>query len=111
MEISMLVTLQELKRQLKLEDDFTEEDELLNLLGGVVQTRTETFLNRKLYAATEAVPEADPDGLKLPDDVKLGMLMLATHFYENRSSVSEVDQLEMPLSYKWLVGPYRFIPL
>ncbi|AKZ72808.1 head-tail connector protein [Enterobacter roggenkampii] len=107
----MLLTLPEIKNQLRLEDDFTEEDELLTLLGGAVQSRTETFLNRKLYGPTETVPADDPDGLKLPDDVKLGMLMLATHFYENRASVSEVEQLEMPQSYNWLVGPYRFIPL
>lgn len=107
----MLLTLPEIKKQLRLEDDFTEEDELLTLLGGAVQSRTETFLNRKLYGPTETVPATDPDGLKLPDDVRLGMLMLATHFYENRASVTEVEQLEMPQSYNWLVGPYRFIPL
>lgn len=107
----MLLTLPEIKQQLRLEEDFTEEDALLTLLAGAVQRRTETYLNRKLYAANETVPEADTDGLALPDDVKLGMLMLATHFYENRSSVSEVDQLETPQSYKWLVGPYRFISL
>lgn len=107
----MLLKMAEIKQQLRLEEDYLEEDSLLSVLGGAVQTRTETFLNRKLYEKQTDIPDTDPDGLALPDDVKLGMLMLLTHFYENRSSVSEVEKLEMPQSYTWLVGPYKFIPL
>ena len=100
----MLLKLSEIKLQLRLEDDYTEEDELLTVIGSAVQARTVSFLNRTLYAA-------DPDGLVMTDDIRLGMLLLATHFYENRSSVSEVEKTEMPQSFTWLVGPYRFIPL
>lgn len=107
----MLLTLEEIKRQLRLEDDYNDEDELLMLLGGAVQRRTESFLNRTLYDVNSGVSDNDPDGLILTDDIKLGMLLLVTHFYENRSSVSEVEKTEMPQSYTWLVGPYRFIPL
>ena len=46
----------------------------------------------------------------MSDDMRLAILFLITHFYENRSTVSEVDMAEMPLSFKWLVGPYRFYP-
>jgi|GEM_PF-215522 len=111
MEDFMLLKMEEIKQQLRLEEDYLEEDSLLSVLGGAVQARTETFLNRKLYEKQTDIPVTDPDGLALPDDVKLGMLMLLMHFYENRSSVSEVEKLEMPQSYTWLVGPYRFIPL
>ncbi|WP_448885428.1 head-tail connector protein [Citrobacter telavivensis] len=38
------------------------------------------------------------------------MLFLITHFYENRSAVSEVEMVELPLTYTWLVGPHRFYP-
>lgn len=105
----MLLELSEMKRQLRLEDDYTEEDELLTLISRAVEARTVTFLNRTLYEAS--VPGNDPDGLVMTDDIRMGMLLLATHFYENRSSVSEVEKMEMPQSYTWLVGPYRFIPL
>ncbi len=44
------------------------------------------------------------------DDIRLGMLMLISHFYENRSSVTEVEKLDMPQSFGWLVGPYRYFP-
>lgn len=105
----MLLELSEIKRQLRLEDDYTEEDELLTLISRAVEARTVTFLNRTLYEA--GVPGSDPDGLIMTDDIRMGMLLLATHFYENRSSVSEVEKMEMPQSFTWLVGPYRFIPL
>ncbi|MCU6668698.1 head-tail connector protein [Enterobacteriaceae bacterium H4N4] len=107
----MLLTLSEIKLQLRLEDDYTEEDELLTLIGSAVQARTVSFLNRTLYAANSGVPANDPDGLVMTDDIRLGMLLLSTHFYENRSSVTEVDKTDMPQSFTWLVGPYRFIPL
>lgn len=107
----MLLTLSEIKIQLRLDDDYTDEDELLKLIGSAVQTRTESFLNRTLYDEKTGVPDNDPDGLVITEDIRLGMLLLATHFYENRSSVSEVEKTEMPQSFNWLVGPYRFIPL
>ncbi|HEY3984646.1 head-tail connector protein [Cedecea sp.] len=107
----MLLTPEEIKGQLRLDADFTDEDALLDLLARAVQTRTETFLNRKLYGPDENIPESDADGLHLPDDIKMGMLLLVTHLYENRSTVSEVEKLELPLSFNWLVGPYRYIPL
>ncbi|EKC7002262.1 phage gp6-like head-tail connector protein [Cronobacter sakazakii] len=65
--------------------------------------------NRRLYA-TE-VPDTDEDGLVVSDDIRQAMLMLCSHFYENRSSTSDVEMTEMPQSFKWLVDAYRFIPL
>ncbi|MGX2012823.1 phage head-tail connector protein, partial [Enterobacter asburiae] len=57
----MLLELSEIKRQLRLEDDYTEEDELLTLISRAVEARTVTFLNRTLYEV--GVPGSDPDGL------------------------------------------------
>ncbi|HBP8874081.1 TPA: phage gp6-like head-tail connector protein [Escherichia coli] len=107
----MLLTMEEIKSQLRLDEDFTDEDSLLILLGNAVQSRTENFLNRKLYATDADQPEDDPDGLVMPAEVKLALLLLLTHFYENRSAVTEVEKLELPMSFNWLVGPYRHIPL
>lgn len=105
----MILSLEQIKAQLKLESDFTDEDELLTLLGGVVESRTSNYLNRKLYE--KDVPDTDEDGLVVSDDIRQAMLMLCSHFYENRSSVSDVEMSEMPQSFVWLVGAYRFIPL
>lgn len=45
----MLLTLDEIKAHCRLEADFNEEDNVLNLIGQAVVQRTETYLNRKLY--------------------------------------------------------------
>lgn len=106
----MLLSLEEIKVQLKVDDDFTQEDMLLNLIGSAAQKRTENFLNRKLYE-TAAIPSDDPDGLELSDDIRMALLLLVTHWYENRSTVTEVEKLELPMAFNWLVEPYRYIPL
>ncbi len=105
----MLLTLEEIKAQLRLDADLADEDDFLKLIGEAVQARTETYLNRKLY--NDEPPDTDPDGLKIPADIKMAMLLLATHFYENRASVTEIEMSELPQGYAWLAGPYRFIPL
>ncbi|EDR5597118.1 phage gp6-like head-tail connector protein [Salmonella enterica subsp. diarizonae] len=107
----MLLKMEEIKAQLRLDEDFTDEDSLLELMGQAVQSRTENFLNRRLYAMAADLPEDYPDGLVMPDEIKLALLLLVTHFYENRSTVTEVEKLELPMSFNWLVGPYRYIPL
>ncbi|EOI5718283.1 head-tail connector protein [Cronobacter dublinensis] len=105
----MILSLEQIKAQLRLEPDYTDEDELLLLLGVAAEARTSNYLNRRLYA-TE-VPDTDEDGLVVSDDIRQAMLMLCSHLYENRSSTSDVEMTEMPQSFKWLVDAYRFIPL
>ncbi|VFS40746.1 phage protein DNA packaging protein [Enterobacter cancerogenus] len=107
----MLLSPEEIKSQLRLDEDYADEDKFLELLGRAVQARTESFLNRRLYSEEAGVPADDPEGLILSDDIRMGMLLLVTHFYENRSTVTEVEKVELPMSFNWLVGPYRFIPL
>lgn len=105
----MILSLDEIKRQLRLEPDYTDEDDHLTLIGKAAESRTVNYLNRKLYESE--IPDNDDSGLMVSDDVRMAMLMLCTHFYENRSSVSDVEMTELPQSFVWLVGPYRFIPL
>ncbi len=107
----MILSLEEIKRQLRLEDDYSEEDDLLTALGKAAEARTENFLNRKIYSPGSGIPATDADGLVLSDDLRLAMLMLVSHFYEHRSSVSDFEQTATPMAYEWIVRPYRFIPL
>jgi len=104
-----LLTLDEIKQQCRVEPDFTEDDTLLTAIGAAAQTRTETRINRNLYE--KEVPDTDPDGLLLPDDVKQAMLLLVGYWYENRVAVNDFEQSEAPLAFNWLVDPYRYIPL
>lgn len=105
----MILSLEQIKTQLRLEVDYTDEDELLSLIGSAVEARTSNYLNRKLYE--KEVPETDEDGLVVSDDIRQAMLMLCSHFYEHRSTVSDSEMVALPMAFEWLVGPYRFIPL
>lgn len=107
----MLLKEEEIKSHLRLDDGLYSDGDFLQLLAQAVQKRTETYLNRKLYAPEETIPEDDPDGMHLTDDVRLAMLMLVSHFYENRSASTNVEKLETPVSFRWLAGPYRIVPL
>lgn len=107
----MLLKEEEIKSHLRLDDDLYSDGDFLKLLAQAVQKRTETYLNRKLYAPEETIPEDEPEGMHLTDDVRLAMLMLVSHFYENRSSLTDVEKLETPMGFRWLAEPYRIVPL
>ncbi|WP_244569766.1 head-tail connector protein, partial [Escherichia coli] len=53
----MLLTMEEIKAQLRLDEDFDADDRHLQLLACAAQKRTETYLNRKLYAPDETIPD------------------------------------------------------
>lgn len=105
----MILTLEQIRQQLRFDDDYVEEDGFLMALAKAVEARTANYLNRTLYPGTP--PDTDPDGLQVSEDIIQGMLMLVTFYFENRSSMSDIEMNEIPLGYKWLVDPYRFIPL
>lgn len=105
----MILSLDEIKRQLRFELDYTDEDDHLTLIGKAVESCTSNYLNRKLYESE--IPDNEDSGLIVSENIRMAMLMLCTHFYENRSSVSDVEMPELPQSFAWLVGPYRFIPI
>lgn len=103
----MLLTLPEIKEQCRIEVDFTDEDMLLTLLGEAAEAKATTYLNRNLYPAKDVIPDTDDDGITLTNDIKLGMLMLISHWYENRSSVSELEMSETPQAFEFLLYPRR----
>ncbi|PAV02749.1 hypothetical protein CBG25_09115 [Arsenophonus sp. ENCA] len=107
----MLLTLEEIKAHCRLEADFNEEDNVLNSIGQAVVQRTETYLNRKLYPPKAKIPTADRNGIHLTADIKIAMLLLASHYYFNRTASSNFEKSELPMGFTWNVQPYRIIPL
>lgn len=103
----MLLTLEEIKMQCRLETDFTDEDRLLELLGLAAEAKATTYLNRNLYATNADKPDLDPDGMVITEDIRLGLLMLVSHWYENRSSVTEIEKTETPMAFYFLLQPHR----
>ncbi|HDL8025665.1 head-tail connector protein [Yersinia enterocolitica] len=104
----MILGINQIKSQCRIDLEFTHEDELLTLYAEAAEKKVIKHLNRNIYE-TE-IPESDPDGLIVSSDIKLAMLHLVSHWYENRSSVGDFEQSEVPMSFYFLVGPYRFSP-
>lgn len=103
----MLLTLDVIKMQCRLENDFTEEDRLLELLALAAEARAVTYLNRNLYKTPDDIPASDEDGIVISEDIRLALLMLVSHWYENRSSVSELEMSETPQAFEFLLYPRR----
>ncbi|WP_223563931.1 head-tail connector protein [Pantoea agglomerans] len=103
----MLLTLEEIKMQCRLETDYTEEDQQLELLALAAEAKATTYLNRNLYKTILDRPDLDTDGMVITEDIRLGLLMLVSHWYENRSSVSELEMSETPQAFEFLLSPRR----
>ncbi|MDX7986695.1 phage gp6-like head-tail connector protein [Xenorhabdus sp. 12] len=96
-------TLEQLKQQCRIDNDDDGEDALLSTYARAAIKRAENYLNRRLYEAD--VPETDPDGLLVTEDVTLAIMLTVGYWYENREAQS------IPAGFKALLEPYRFIPL
>jgi hypothetical protein len=57
--------------------------------------KAENFINRNLYE--DEVPETDPDGLVIADDILLALMLLVGHWYENREEASDAAK-SIPLA-------------
>ncbi|WP_413722690.1 head-tail connector protein [Sodalis sp. RH24] len=103
----MLLTLAQIKAQCRIDSDITDEDELLMLLAGAAEARAMAFMNRTIYA--DVVPDLDLEGILLNDAMRLAMLQIIGHWYEHRSSVTDFEQSEVPMAFKYLLQPYRIL--
>lgn len=84
-----MLELETIKQHCRLEPDFDDDNELLEIYSGAAKRYVEQYTDRKLYATTSESGYADdPDALLLDDDVTVAMLLLISHWYENREAVT-----------------------
>ncbi|EOA0097279.1 head-tail connector protein [Klebsiella aerogenes] len=105
----MSTTIEKLRAQCRIDIDDTTEDESLTLYYGAARRKAENFINRNLYE--DEVPETDPDGLVIADDVLLALMLLVGHWFNSREEASDVNKMSIPFGFTSLLEPYRFIPL
>lgn len=105
----MSTTIEKLRAQCRIDADDETEDELLLLYFASARRRAENFINRKLYE--DAVPDTDPDGLVIADDILLALMLLVGHWYENREEATDAAKASIPFGFTSLIEPYRYIPL
>lgn len=102
-----LLTIDILKKQLRLESSYTSEDDMLTLYLTAAESNIARMLGQKIYLTTAEIDPLLPYAISLEaePDVKLAILLLASHYYRNREAVTDVELTEIPLGIKAIVGP------
>lgn len=90
----MIVSVDELKGHLRIQHD--EEDSLLESLLLQAQAAANDFCR------TEYDTEA-------PEPVRLAVLLMASHFYENRDNSDKAAFMTMQMAFHALLYPHRVI--
>lgn len=94
-------TVEELRGQCRIDSD--DEDDLLLIYAKAARRRAESYLCRKLY--DDVLPDNDPDGLVIEDDVKLAIMLAVGFWYSSR------EANVLPQGFYLLIQPYRHIQL
>ena len=93
------LTLEQIKAQLRIEPDFTVEDDLLLSYGESAEETLLNYLNRPYQDIIEAYG-------KMPMPLKQASLMLVDVSYQYRSPVSVTKISIVPYTFDILVKPY-----
>ncbi len=104
----MLLTLKEIKDQLRIEQADTLEDGLLTSYALAAQHTLQHATGRKFFATKADVPPGCVWWVVLSEseDIKLAMMLLVGHYYLNREATTEASLRQIPLGVKALIGPY-----
>ena len=91
----------ELKRQLNIESDFTDDDTILQHYLNVSEQSTINYLN--LYTGSTS----GVTGSTRPVSIDQAVLLLAAHFYVTRQLVAFGQTYKIPYSIEFLLNNYR----
>ncbi|WP_299259763.1 head-tail connector protein [uncultured Kushneria sp.] len=104
-----MLDLETMKQHLRLETDFDDDNDLLDIYAGAAKRHVENYTDRTLYATDQQAGYFDdPKALLLDDDITTAMLLLVGHWYENREAVTPgVSITETPMAVPMLLWPHR----
>lgn len=96
--MSTYTTVIDLKTQLNIESGYTDQNNYLQQLLDVSELAIAKDCNNGLTGYT---------GQTMPITIKQATLMLAGHFYLNRTPVAFANAVEIPYSIKYLISADR----
>lgn len=97
----MFLTLEEIKKQLNIDPQFTDDDQYLQDLGEVAEKAVEKHIDMNLEVL------ASKNGGGLPSPILHAMKLMIGNLYENREPVAYSGAVEVPLSYQYLLSLYK----
>ena len=98
------VTLNDIKDQLRIERDNTQEDTLLTRYGATAEKFILRYIQRT-EAELKAMNEEDPT--QVPEDIVSATLMLCDLYYQYRGPVSMQNLYLIDYGFDALVMPFR----
>lgn len=96
----MLITLEQIKKHLNIDDDFTADDEYLMSLYAVAADLVQKHIDITFDELTAKHGE-------VPMPLLHAVLLIIGNFYANRESVSYANVSEVPMSAKYILTMYR----
>lgn len=98
------LTLEDIKDQLRIPRDFTDEDNTLKRYGATAENFTLGYLQR-----TEAELKAmnDQDPTLVPEDIVSACLLLVDAYYQHRGPISQQNMYLIDYGYDALVMKFR----
>ncbi len=91
-----LISLVEVKAHLRIEDDFTEEDDLIR-----------AYIAAAVEVCRMHIGRAIPEDLAFTPAMKVGCLLYIGFLHSTREMVSEVEKTEIPMTTAALWSVYR----
>ena len=88
----MILTVDEVKTHLRIQHD--EEDEYLESLSAQAQGAAEDYCRTEFHTAA-------------PEPVRLAVLLMVSHYYENRDTPDRQVYLAMRTAFENLLYPHR----
>lgn len=96
------LTLENIKKHLRLEQDFTDEDELLEMYGASAEDTVLNMLNRTKENIEECYG-------KIPVPLVQASLLLVEQSYTQRGVTSAQKQYEITYGFDTLIKPYMHL--
>lgn len=93
------LTLEQIKKQLRIEPDMTMEDDLLTMYGESAETIIMELCRRTYQDFLDEYGE-------IPATIKHASLMLVDVSYQNRSPLSMTSLSIVPYTFDMLIKPY-----
>ena len=97
------LTLQEIKQQLRIEPDFTDEDALLTRYGNSAEATVLNITGRTFDELKAMNPAGENT---IPADIWEASVMLVAASYEQRSAISMQQLYAIPYGFDAKVKPY-----
>ncbi len=103
-----LVSLAEIRQQCRIPADDESGDLMLELYAGAAKKMIENKTGLCLFGTKDEFPVEKGwyQAIDEAPDLKLAILLLITHFFENPSATTDVSTRTLPFSVKDFISPY-----